>query len=185
MKTPITYYNAIGNWNWYSLDPKSIFEDVKNEVEWEQRDKAPRLEAFLSKRTDPYTYGSGNFSRTYFPKPYGKYVKALDSVAETFSDCSYEACFLNYYKGPRDHLGWHSDDSDVIDENKPIVVISLGSEREIWFREKGSSEVEKISLKHGSILVMHAGMQQTHEHRIPKHGAECGERISLTFRGLK
>ena len=46
------------------------------------------------------------------------------------------------------------------------------------------AEVEKITLGHGSVLVMHAGMQQTHLHRIPKHSRPCGPRISLTFRGL-
>lgn len=80
-------------------------------------------------------------------------------------------------------------------------------EREIWFRAKKvpglrgytdevvmldqSSEkpgelvpsIEKLLLEHGSAAVMAPGMQDTHEHRIPKASFQCGERISLTFRG--
>jgi alkylated DNA repair dioxygenase AlkB len=41
-----------------------------------------------------------------------------------------------------------------------------------------------LTLEHGSILIMKPGMQQTHQHRIPKAGFRCGPRISLTFRGL-
>ena len=80
-------------------------------------------------------------------------------------------------------------------------------EREIWFRAKGglrgmtdevvmlddamkigptpevAPPIEKLLLGHGSAAIMAAGMQDTHEHRIPKASFQCGERISLTFRG--
>lgn len=180
----IEYHKNIENWSAWGITPETIFESLKNEIDWEQRD-APRMECFLSTNTNPYTYGSGRGIRTYYPKEYGYYAKLFKNIAEHFASCEFEACFLNYYKGPRDHLGWHADDSDVIDMNRPIVVISLGSAREIWFREKNSKEIEKLLLEPNSVLIMKAGMQLSHEHRIPKHNATCGERISLTFRGLK
>jgi alkylated DNA repair dioxygenase AlkB len=167
----------------------TAFDLIKDEAVWEQRD-APRKECFMSDRTDGYTYGSGNGIRTYHPIAYPKtgLVFAIKTQLERDYACKFEACFLNYYEGPRDHLGWHADDSDVIDSTRPIAVISLGSAREIWFKEngtKGEAAIEKLLLKPGSLLLMKAGMQQTHQHRIPKHGANCGPRISLTFRGLK
>lgn len=193
MNAPIEYienYKELGN-ILSTMEGKIIspFDLVKDEAVWEQRD-APRKECFMSDRPDPYTYGSGNGIRTYYPMVYPKpgVVWSIKTHLEFDYGCKFEACFLNYYEGPRDHLGWHADDSDVIDPNKPIAVISLGSEREIWFREKGMKGVEAIQkqvLTSGSLLLMKAGMQQTHEHRIPKHGADCGPRISLTFRGLK
>lgn len=194
MNTPITYienYFGINDVNIRAIsgDVVSAFDLVKDEATWEQRD-APRKECFMSDRTDSYTYGSGNGIRTYYPIAYPKpgIVYTIKSKLEKDYACKFEACFLNYYEGPRDHLGWHADDSDVIDPTRPIAVISLGSAREIWFREKGSKgaeAIEKQLLASGSLLLMHAGMQQTHEHRIPKHGANCAARISLTFRGLK
>lgn len=71
-------------------------------------------------------------------------------------------------------------------KKRPIAVVSLGAEREIWFKPQGSKgldEVDKLLLKNGSICVMAPGMQDTHYHRIPKHPEPCGHRISLTFRG--
>lgn len=81
-------------------------------------------------------------------------------------------------------------------------------EREIWFRSKlapgirGQTNetvvldqvhtaeglklvpsIEKLLLQHGSAAIMLPGMQDTHEHRIPKASFHCGVRISLTFRG--
>lgn len=101
---------------------------------------------------------------------------------------SFEVCFLNRYLDQSDHLGWHADDSPEMDDARPIAVISLGVEREIWFRPipvKGEppQEVSKVRLGHGSLFLMHPGMQETHQHRIPKASSLCGERISLTFRG--
>lgn len=73
-----------------------------------------------------------------------------------------------------------------IDAARPIAILSLGTPRFIMFREIGqkNAEAEKLLIEPGSLLLMHAGMQQSHEHRIPKHAADCGTRISLTYRGL-
>lgn len=42
---------------------------------------------------------------------------------------------------------------------------------------------EKVWLESGSLCLMAPGMQDTHQHRIPKASYICGPRISLTFRG--
>lgn len=179
MNSPITYKKFLSE-----EGASELFYSMLREISWEHRD-APRKEAFFNDLGTSYTYGSGNGERTYFPMEYVNSVRVIKEVLEDELKTKFEACFCNYYEGPRDHLGWHADDSDIIDTTRPIAVISLGSTREIWFRKNGSSEIEKLSLEPGSLLLMHAGMQQTHQHRIPKHGANCGPRISLTFRGLK
>lgn len=180
--TPIRYIaSPWGNFNWWGLSWETIFEDLKNEIPWEQRD-APRKECFMSRYTDPYTYGKGAGIRTYTPHPFTNIVNAVLGMTDHYDTGGLDLCFANYYDGPRDHLGWHADDSPEIDHTYPIAVVSFGSEREIWFRKNGSSEVEKLSLDHGSLLIMNPGMQMTHQHRIPKHGALCGPRLSLTFR---
>ena len=43
---------------------------------------------------------------------------------------------------------------------------------------------QKILLPEFSTFIMPAGYQDTHLHRIPKHGRPCGWRISLTFRAF-
>jgi alkylated DNA repair dioxygenase AlkB len=102
-----------------------------------------------------------------------------------------DVCFLNMYLDQRDQLGWHADDSPEMDDGRPIVTVSLGVEREIWFRPKttdtidrrSSTDLERLTLGHGSVAIMAPGMQDTWMHRIPKASFQCGVRISLTFRG--
>lgn len=79
-----------------------------------------------------------------------------------------------------------------MDDDRPIAIVSLGVEREIWFRsilgtnsKPSYGEIEKVILQHGSLCLMSPGMQDTHQHRIPKASFQCGERISLTYRGYK
>lgn len=176
MKAPVQYIDSFS---------AVTIDEMAEAIKWEQRD-APRREAFFSDLGLDYTYGRGAGMRTYSPMPWPSLVKAVQVAVEEFCGNPFEACFTNYYEGPRDHLGWHADDSPFIDHERPIAVVSLGSAREIWFRPNGmgGDAVEKLMLGPGSLAIMSAGMQQTHQHRIPKHGALCGPRLSLTFRSL-
>ena len=87
---------------------------------------------------------------------------------------------------PGDIATFHYVGKDV-HTPRPIVVVSFGAEREIWTKPIGAGpeKIEKILLGNGSVFVMEAGMQYTHVHKIPKHSAPCGPRVSLTYRGLK
>jgi alkylated DNA repair dioxygenase AlkB len=122
--------------------------------------------------------------REYLPLPWHPAMLDMKSKLESHTLTSFEVCFLNGYENSKDQLGWHADNSDTMDDARPIAILTLGAEREIWFRENGNDETrESLVLGHGSLCLMAAGMQDTHEHRIPKAGFECGPRISLTFRG--
>jgi alkylated DNA repair dioxygenase AlkB len=71
-----------------------------------------------------------------------------------------------------------------MDDERPIAIVTLGAEREIWFcPNTDRTDITKLVLGNGSLCVMAPGMQDTHWHRIPKAGFECGPRISITFRG--
>lgn len=151
---------------------------------WEERDQA-RKEQFFSDRSDPYTYGKGLGQRTYLPRPWSDPMREARKIVEEITDCVFEVCFNNRYDGPQNALGWHADDSPELDPSRPIAVVSFGAVRDIMFRLHGAKDVERLTLETPSVLIMLPGMQQTHQHRIPKHSAQCGVRISLTFRGLK
>jgi hypothetical protein len=73
-----------------------------------------------------------------------------------------------------------------MDHNHPIAVVSLGAERELWWKPKSfAGEVPfewRQMMGNGSLFVMPAGFQLSHVHRIPKCNKPCGMRISLTFR---
>lgn len=145
-----------------------------------------RKEYFMSDEPRSYTYGAGVHARTYASAPYTDPVGYLQRTLNRIFATSYNVCFLNRYDTQKNQLGWHADDSPEMDPDHPIAVISLGAEREIWWKPKDETGIvppeQRQRLGHGSLFVMPAGFQSTHLHRIPKADREVGTRISLTFR---
>lgn len=177
-------------------------DEVLGSTPWIQVTDA-RLECFMSETTATYTYGEGRGVRTYVPVPYSLLVERIQRVLnDAFQDplvqhrtgearaatdvYAYNVCFLNRYDTASMQLGWHSDDSPGMDHDHPIAVVSFGQPREIWWREKGQTGVipadQRQLLEHGSIFVMPAGIQRTHQHRIPKGDKPMSTRVSLTYR---
>jgi alkylated DNA repair dioxygenase AlkB len=180
------------------MDPAGYLKDLQT-LSWSDRG-APRSEYYISRLNKPYTYGKGRGEREYQPQPATPFIDVLWWIAERYANCKFDVCFLNRYADQHQHLGWHADDSPEMDDYRPIVIVSFGAAREIWFRktppsdvrgttndvvmvDDGQPSIHKLLLENGSIAIMAAGMQDTWQHRIPKHSAPCGERISLTFRG--
>jgi alkylated DNA repair dioxygenase AlkB len=191
MKAPVIYVKDL-------IAPQladSLFYKLWNQLLWIQHDKVPRREYYVNDHNVPYSYGVEPFARTYQPQPNTLeigYIRfcvqeyLLDNLGKEYN---MDVCFLNGYKDGQDQLGWHSDDSPEMDDERPIVTVSLGAEREIWFREipgvirDVNDPVEKLRLGNGSMAIMLPHMQDSHQHRIPKSDRPCGPRISLTFRG--
>jgi alkylated DNA repair dioxygenase AlkB len=204
---PIEYYP-----NWVK-DPDGAYKALREELAWVRHDKVPRSEYYSNLHDVPYTYGMKDFARTYQTQPWHP---VMEQFRQDLADAKYEGphdvCFLNMYEDGSDQLGNHADDSPEMDDARSIAIISLGAEREIWFKlqpqviaarmEKFLSEnwgleadvydmyedklkvVTKLRLGHGSLCIMKPGMQDTHFHRIPKSDRQnCGPRISLTYRG--
>jgi alkylated DNA repair dioxygenase AlkB len=155
-----------------------------------QHDKVPRWECWMNDYGLPYTYGKGAGKRTYLAMPHWNedVVQVRMNLQDIVGSADMNCCFVNGYKDGHDQLGWHSDDSPEMDDCRPIVSVSLGAEREIWFRQAlviGWGETKKLSMPPGSALVMEPGFQDLYQHRIPKSSRQdCGPRLSLTFRGL-
>lgn len=182
MKAPITYCPQV----FRTAD--TLFNELQL-LAWQRRDNTPRMEYYCNDFHEPYTYGKGAGQRTYQPQPWTPAITDIRFVAQALAetlrgDVKFEVCFLNRYLDQKDQLGWHADNSPEMDDARPIAIVSFGAEREIWFRGLSNlKEVEKLTLGHGSVCIMAPGMQDTHQHRIPKAGRVVGERISLTFRG--
>ena len=166
-------------------EAEAQFNRLWNELDWVQMGSTPRREYWSNKYDLPYTYGSGEFARTYLAQPWDDFIKATMEQINKELSIEMDCCFVNGYEHQRQHLGWHADDSPEMNPAQPVVIISLGAEREIWFRRKDDHKnIHKVVLTHGSMFVMPAGMQQTHDHRIPKAGHVVGPRVSLTYRSL-
>lgn len=188
-----------------------LFDQFWNELTWERRDDAPRREYWTNVFGRDYSYGRGAGLRTYHSQPSNNEIDHINLLIEHLlytsglwdqdkgsDDVYFEGCFLNGYENNRDWLGWHEDDDPGIDHTRPIAIVTLyGGEgadtpRSIQFRKKlGEVDgkmtygpVEDRPLEQGSLCLMPAGFQSTHQHRIPKAGFDSKKRISLTFRGL-
>lgn len=178
MAAPISYTSK------YITNADEAFKALWDELQWERRGSTPRREYYANDVSVPYTYGRGAGVREYMPQAWHPVMREIQKQLESETGFRFEVCFLNGYEDQSDSLQWHADDSPEMDDLRPICIVSLGAVREIWFRPQNDKlDVEKLKLGHGSLCLMAPGMQDTHYHRIPKAGFECGQRISLTFRG--
>lgn len=179
MNSPITYIPD------FVPDQKAWLDTLWETLDWERRPDAPRREYWSNLYGRSYTYGRGRGERTYEARFGCAIIDIGRGLIQKEIGVVLEGCFLNGYEGERDHLGWHSDDDPAIDHSKPIAIITVGAGREIQFRRwPFADDRESLFLESGSLCLMHAGMQLTHEHRIPKVGRKVAPRISLTYRGL-
>jgi alkylated DNA repair dioxygenase AlkB len=185
----ITYYPS------FIRNPNNWFDTLWSQLAWERRPDAPRREYWTTLLNRPYTYGRGRGIRTYEPQPDHRLIQQARQRLLDEHDHWLEGCFLNGYEHGRDWLGWHSDDDPGIDHRKPIAIITVGEGRAIQFRKilepdgpgfNGRfADTKTLMLEPGSLCLMDAGMQFTHQHRIPKLGLHAVKpRVSLTFRGL-
>lgn len=113
-------------------------EVIDSDTPW-LREAETRSECFMSPLAPlSYTYGTGRGVRTYTSVPMTPIVTALMpyvnlKLAEHDMG-PVNVCFLNKYEGERQHLGWHSDNHPGTDHTRPIVSVSFGHPREIWWR---------------------------------------------------
>ena len=164
-----------------------LMKRLIREVKWEVHDDN-RREAFFLRKELPYYYGGrrGLEVRPYFPQQEPDPLRILWNSINLFLGVVFDACFINLYENEKGNLGWHADDSPSIDANKPVVILSIGEPRTLWVRPYKAPENVTTHLLHtGSLFVMDAGMQQTHQHCVQKEEATPkGPRLSLVFRGL-
>lgn len=99
-----------------------------------------RRELFMSDIPRSYTYGKGVGEREYVSAAMDPAVATVQIFLNRYGS-SYNVCFLNRYDDKSKQLGWHADDSPSMDQGHPIAVLSLGAEREIWWREQGASGI--------------------------------------------
>jgi len=160
--------------------------DLINEVPWVS-EQARRKECFMSDEPREYQYIENG--PIYYSVPFIPAVEYIRIVVNYIYQCRMNVCFLNYYEDQNQALGWHADDAPQIDQTEPIVVVSFGQAREIWWRRKDEKGVvppeQRQLLEYGSVFVMPPGMQDTHFHRIPKGDRAMGPRVSLTYRCWK
>lgn len=162
------------------------FEELLQSVSWRQesirlfgkQQPMPRLTAWYGDKA--YTY-SGLENR---PQPWLPVLQKLREQVQEASGRMYNSVLLNLYRTGQDSMGWHADDEQELGQEPGIASLSFGGERRFAFKHRFRKDVApvRISLSHGSLLLMQGPTQHHWLHHIPKTAKVVQPRINLTFR---
>jgi alkylated DNA repair dioxygenase AlkB len=147
---------------------------------WGKWHEPPRLIAWYGDAGAAYTYsGKVNTPLAWTPR-----LLQLRREMERACRVRFNSVLLNFYRNGNDSMGWHSDDEPELGSRPVIGSLSLGATRELLFRHKTNESMgtQRISLSHGSLLVMAGDIQKNWRHAVNKDLREAQARVNLTFR---
>ena len=94
------------------------------------------------------------------------------------------SCLINNYPNGDHYISYHSDRDMEMNEHTGVTILSLGTVREMAFRNMADPSVKHYyALQPGSAIYMDDIVQTEWQHGIPKT-TTSGTRISLSFRSL-
>jgi len=158
-------------------NPDSLFEYLKNNVNWDERMMARKTASFGV----AYNYSQMNYPFQEMPK---ELTEICIGINETIG-FEPNNCLINYYLDGKSKMGFHSDQTDILERNTGIVIVSLGETRTLRFKRiNNNEEIIDYPLPAGSLIYMTQELQDEWQHAIPKSDTENG-RMSLTLRRVK
>ena len=169
----------------------ALFETLRSQVEWKSQAikifgrevLQPRLVASYADAGVQFGYSGLKLkSNLWLPE----LAEIKNHIENLLAPMSFNSVLLNYYRHQQDSMGWHRDNEKELGPNPVIASLSLGASRDFHLRRyQDKTDVHKISLSGGSLLVMSGRTQHDWEHSLPKRQRTIGERINLTFRLVK
>ena len=171
-------------------DADEIFASLLKNTPWQQDDitvygtnhKQPRLTALYGNEGKPYGYSNIKMQ----PHHWTLLLQKIKFHIENFVETNFTTVLLNRYRNGFDSNGWHADNEKELGTNSIIASLSFGAERSFHLKHNTLREQKiKITLEHGSLLLMKGTTQHFWKHQIPKTTKPVGERINLTFRVIK
>ena len=180
------------------------FNYLKDKINWKQESMFmygkkvdfARLTAWYGEKGKPYSFSGITLQPENWEEDKILIQILNELIAETGTQ--FNSVLLNYYRGGKDSISWHSDNEKELGENPTIASVSFGCERTFKMRRyEDNSDVHNIMLKHGSLLLMDGETQHHWQHMIPKQKLKVDElglfdqqikngieRINLTFRKI-
>ena len=169
-------------------ESKKLHKNLIENIQWHQ-DKIkifgklidqPRLTAVYGNTNKDYSY-SGIVMK---PIEWNEDLLFIRKRVEEVEMIQFTSVLLNYYRGGKDSMGWHSDDEKELGQNPVIGSVSFGESRVFQLRHKFRKDIKKvdIALTNGSFLLMKGTTQHFWQHQIPKTNRELESRLNLTFR---
>lgn len=169
--TGITYIENFIN------DPHTLFELLKTTVEWDER--------MMTRKTASFGVAY-NYSQMSYPfKEMPSVIFDICQKVKTTIGFEPNNCLINYYMDGKSKMGFHSDQTDILETDTGIVIVSLGETRILRFKNIKNNEIIKdYPLPSGSLIYMTQELQDEWQHAIPKSDTE-NARMSLTLRRIK
>ncbi len=167
-----------------------LFEKLLHEIPWQndtitvfgKSHAQPRMTALFGNEGKPYSY-SNIVMQPHRWNPLLMYIK---NEIEEICQKNFTTVLLNLYRDGKDSNGWHADNEKELGRNPMIASVSFGAERSFHLKHNTILDAkQKITLEHGSLLLMKGETQHFWKHQIPKTEKTIGPRINLTFRILK
>jgi alkylated DNA repair dioxygenase AlkB len=139
----------------------------------------PRLTALFGDEGKALSYSG----ITMEARHWNKTLLEIKSKIKTVCKTEFNTVLLNYYRDGKDSNGWHADNESYLGVNPVIASATFGAERTFHLKHNSLDiPTQKITLEHGSLLIMKGKTQHFWKHRIPKTSKPIGQRINLTFR---
>lgn len=113
---------------------KTDFLNDSDELFEYLRDFAPWDSSMLARKTCSYGLAY-NYSQMKYP--YREFDKRISNVADQIEDMLDFApnnCLINYYLNGTSKMGFLSDQTDILEENTGVAIVSLGATRILRFR---------------------------------------------------
>lgn len=140
----------------------------------------PRLIRFEGEPDISYTYSR----KSYSAEPWSDETKRIKELLKSYTDQNFNSVLINLYRDGSDSMGLHADNEPELGENPVIASVSYGAEREIIFKENSGERSMRVSLPHGSLLIMKGAIQNYWKHEIRKTKKVLKPRINYTFRKI-
>lgn len=157
-------------------NPNELFELLTSTVKWDERMTARKTASFGK---------AYNYSQIEYP--YQDFLPELDYIIKQLKPViGFEPnnCLINYYLDGKSKMGYHSDQTDILETDTGIAIVSVGETRTLKFRNiENPDQFLTYELTAGSLIYMTKEIQTIWQHSIPKSDTENG-RISLTFRQM-
>jgi alkylated DNA repair dioxygenase AlkB len=161
----------------FVAESQVLFATLEHNVQWDER--------MIARKTA--SYGNAyNYSQMDYP--FQPFPPELDRLNERIGEALGfipNNCLINFYPDGRSKMGYHSDQTEMLEAGAGIAIVSLGETRSLRFRNIADPEkTESYDLPSGSLIYMTQVVQALWQHAIPKADTTRG-RMSLTFRRLK
>ena len=172
------------------LQTPQLRQALGQSLAWEQplvtvygkQHRTPRLTCWVADPGCSYRYSG--LQQVIHP-----WTAELETLRQLLLDqlgVRFNSLLLNRYRDGADRMGWHADDEPELDEQAPIVSLSLGAARDLRFRpRRGDAAPFAIHLADGDLLVMDPPSQRHWQHALPPRARVQQERINLTFRVIR